>query len=287
MSVTHIGFLHPGAMGISLAVTALNTGHMSYWASSGRSPATRQRAETHGLLELSTMEELSERCSVMVSVCPPHAAMDVAEAVCKSSFNGIFVDVNAISPQRAQQIDQLMTSAGIDFVDGGIIGPPAWNPGTTCLYLSGPGASEVSICFRGGPLEVEVIGSEIGKASGLKMCFAANSKGTTALLTAIMAAADRLGVRQELENQWSLHGSDFSQSTIHRIRKATPKGWRFAGEMEEIASTFAAVGLPKGFHLAAADIFRRLGSFKDTEQQPSLDDIFDTLFRDNSDDDQS
>ena len=283
MSVTHIGFLHPGAMGVSLAATAINSGHISYWASSGRSQATRHRAETHGLLELSTVEELCERCTVIVSVCPPHAATNVAETICKTTFNGMFVDVNAISPQRAQQIDQLMSGAGIDFVDGGIIGPPAWSPDKTRLYLSGPGASQVSLCFRAGPLEVAVIGSEIGKASALKMCFAANSKGTTALLTAIMAAAERLGVRQELENQWSLHGSDFSQNTIQRIRKATPKGWRFAGEMEEIASTFAAVGLPEGFHLAAADIYKRLDKFKDAGQKPALDDIFDTILGDTSD----
>jgi 3-hydroxyisobutyrate dehydrogenase-like beta-hydroxyacid dehydrogenase len=170
-----------------------------------------------------------------------------------------------------------MTSAGIDFVDGSIIGPPAWTADRTWLYLSGHCANQVASCFSGGPLEVEMIGSEVGKASALKMCFAANSKGTTALLTAIMAAADRLGVRQELENQWSRHGSDFTWSTIDRIRKATPKGWRFSGEMDEIASTFGAVGLPEGFHLAAADIYQRLDSFKDAGNKPSLEDIIDTI----------
>ena len=280
MSVTNLGFLHPGAMGVSLAATAITTGHKSYWTSSGRSSATRQRAETHGLREVSTMEELCERCTIIVSVCPPHAAMDVAEAVCSSSFSGIFVDVNAISPQRAKRIDQLMVASGVGFVDGGIIGPPAWSAGRTWLYLSGSGAAQIAGCFQGGPLEVEVIGSEVGKASALKMCFAANSKGTTALLTAIMAAADRLSVRRELENQWSRHGSDFTQSTKDRIRKALPKGWRFAGEMEEIASTFAAVGLPEGFHLAAEDIYRRLASYKNAGQDPSLNDIFATLFTD-------
>jgi 3-hydroxyisobutyrate dehydrogenase-like beta-hydroxyacid dehydrogenase len=280
MSELRIGFLHPGAMGVSLAATAKNSGHKSFWASSQRSPATRQRAETHGLFELSTVEELCEQCSVIVSVCPPHAATDVAKAVCSSSFSGIFVDVNAISPQRAQQIDQLLSAAQIDFVDGGIIGPPAWTADKTWLYLSGPSAGRIAKCFSRGPLEVEVIGHEAGKASALKMCFAANSKGTTALLSAIMAAADRLGIRQELENQWSRHGSDFAQSATHRIRKASAKGWRFAGEMDEIASTFTAVGLPEGFHFAAADIYRRMACFKDAGQEPSLEDIIDTLFTD-------
>ena len=277
MDSQHIGVLHPGAMGISLAATAENSGHKTYWVSHQRSLNTRLRAEKHCLVEIQRIEELCDRCSMIVSVCPPHAAMEVAEEVCNCSFKGIYVDVNAISPQRVKQIEQVMTAAGIDFVDGAIIGPPSWSPHTTWLYLSGPSAGQVSRCFSGGPLEIEVIGSEVGKASALKMCFAANTKGTTALLCAIMAAAERMGVRVELENQWSLHGSDFARNTADRIRKVTAKAWRFSGEMEEIASTFRATGLPEGFHLSASDIYRRIARFKDEEETPPLEDILDAL----------
>ncbi len=273
MSVTHIGFLHPGAMGVSLAAAAKNTGHKSYWVPHGRSPETRLRAETHGLLEIPQIVDLCKRCAVIVSVCPPHAAFEVAEEVCSCSFKGVFVDANAISPQRTRQINQLMSASGIDFVDGGIIGPPAWQANRTWLYLSGPSAGWVSRLFSGGPLEIEIIGTEAGKASALKMCFAANTKGTTALLATIMAAADRLGVRQELETQWSRQSSDYAHSTIDRVRKATAKAWRFAGEMDEISTTFQSVGLPEGFHLAASEIYSRMASFKDAAQAPGLDEI--------------
>ncbi len=277
MDVQHIGVLHPGAMGISLAATASNSGHKTYWVSHQRSPQTRLRAEKQGLVEVQRITELCEQCSVIVSVCPPHAALEVAEQVCNCSFKGLYVDVNAISPQHVTEIEQLMSEVGIDFVDGGIIGPPAWSPQTTWLYLSGPSAGQASNCFSGGPLEVEVIGSEIGKASALKMCFAANSKGTTALLCAIMAAAERMGVREELENQWSRNGSDFARSAVNRIRIVTAKAWRFSGEMEEISSTFQAAGLPAGFHLAASDIYQRIARFKDAGDPPPIEEILAAL----------
>ena len=170
-----------------------------------------------------------------------------------------------------------MTAAGIDFVDGGIIGPPAWTSDRTRLYVSGPAADLVARLFSGGPLEVEIIGSEIGKASALKMCFAAHTKGTTALLCTVMAAAERMGVREELENQWSRHGSDFARNTIERIRTVTAKAWRFSGEMGEISSTFDAAGLPEGFHRAAADIYQRIAKFKEAEELPPLEIILDAL----------
>lgn len=277
MSSKQIGFLHPGTMGISLAATALQAGHTVFWASEGRSQATRARVAKHQLTEVRSIKELCDNCSVIISVCPPHAAGEVAQQVLECHFQGVYADVNAISPQHVQHIGTTMSIAGMSFVDGGIIGPPVSEKKNTWLYLSGPDAGAVAECFAGGPLEVEIIGAEIGKASALKMCFAANTKGTTALLCAILATAEKLGVRKELEAQWSKKGSDFAQSTIERVTTVTAKAWRFSGEMEEIASTFGEAGLPNGFHLAAADIYERIAPFKDAESTPDVEEILRTL----------
>ena len=273
MEGKQIGFLHPGQMGVSLAATARNTGHEAYWVSKSRSGETRCRAEEHGLIELPGIAQLCERCSLIVSVCPPHAAAEVAEQVAALRFDGIYADVNAISPQRVKRIGQAITASGAQFVDGGIIGGPAWKANTTWLYLSGPAAARVAECFAAGPLATEVIGDEIGKASALKMCYAANTKGTTALLCAIVAAAESMGVREDLERQWSRGGSDFAKRTASRIRRVTAKAWRFSGEMDEIASTLEAVGLPGGFHLAAADIYRRISRFKGAADLPAVEEV--------------
>ena len=96
------------------------------------------------------MADLCGRCTVIVSVCPPSAAEDVASRVAASGFNGLYVDANAISPQRAVSIGRMMTRAGIRFVDGGIVGEPAWKPGTTWLHLSGGDAGTVAQCFSTG-----------------------------------------------------------------------------------------------------------------------------------------
>jgi 3-hydroxyisobutyrate dehydrogenase-like beta-hydroxyacid dehydrogenase len=201
----------------------------------------------------------------------------VAEKVLEYSFEGVYADVNAISPQHVTHIGQLMNDASVEFVDGGIIGVPVWKQESTWLYLSGHSASHVADCFRGGPIGVEIIGDEIGKASALKMCFAANTKGTTALLCAIVATAEKIGVRKELEKQWSRDGSDFAQKTLVRVRNVAAKAWRFSGEMEEIATTLEEAGLPGGFHLAASDIFQRIARFKDSSPALPVEDVLDAL----------
>jgi 3-hydroxyisobutyrate dehydrogenase-like beta-hydroxyacid dehydrogenase len=272
-----IGVLHPGNMGISVAASAQNTGCVVYWASEGRSAQTHERAESRGLLDAQTLAKLCETCTCIVSVCPPHAAGEVAAKVLTHSFRGVYLDANAISPQRAIRIGQAMEKGGVTFVDGGIVGGPAWKPGETWLYLSGENAEEVAACFSSGPLETEVIGTSIGKASALKMCYAAYTKGTAALLCTILAAAEELGVRNELMHEWSRDGTGFGEETEARARRVTTKAWRFAGEMDEIAATFQEAGLPGGFHLAAGDVYRRIAGFKDASMLPSLEDVLAAL----------
>lgn len=275
--VENVGILHPGDMGISIAASAQNSGSAVFWASEGRSPQTAERANKHALVDVHSLNELCQACSILLSVCPPHAAEAVARQVLEQSFSGLYADLNAISPIRAARIGEAMAEGGISFVDGGIIGGPAWEPNSTWLYLSGKEAPRLASCFSAGPLQVEVIGGQIGKASALKMCYAAYTKGSTALLCALLAAAENLDVRAELEQQWSHDDAGFAERTQQRVRGVTAKAWRFAGEMDEIAATFAAAGMPVGFHLAAAEVYRRLADFKDQQAPPSLAEVFSAL----------
>ena len=277
MTKLDVGILHPGAMGISIAASIQNSGHTVYWASEGRSEQTHARAAEFDLVDAHTLGQLCETCSVIVCICPPHAAEEVARQVVDCSFAGTYLDANAIAPQRAERIGRVMAEAGVSFVDGGIIGGPAWKPGRTWLYLSGQDAHNVVPCFSAGPLETSVIGEAIGKASALKMCFAAYTKGSTALLCAILATAETLGVREELEHQWSRGGSDFAERATGRTRRVTAKAWRFAGEMDEIAATFEQAGLPDGFHTAAGDVYTRITHFKDAPETPALKDVLAAL----------
>jgi len=279
MSPENIGILHPGAMGISVAASALQSGHQVCYASQKRSDATRARATEHNLRDLETVGQLCQTCSIIISVCPPHAAEEVAQQVIDHGFKGLYLDANAISPQKAIRIGELTTSAGITFVDGGIVGGPAWDPGETWLYISGKDAKRIADCFSAGPLETSLIGDEIGKASAIKMSYAAYTKGTTALLTSILALSESLGVREELMAQWERDWPGFPTQTESRARRVTARAWRFAGEMDEIASTFESAGLHGGFHRAAGEVYRRLASFKDAEELPELDSVLNAILK--------
>jgi len=275
--MSKVGIINPGAMGISIAAAARAAGHDVYWSAAGRSADTRQRADEHGLLALASFSELSAVCEVILCVCPPHAAEAVAGAVIAAGFRGLYCDGNAIAPRKALAIGEAMSAAGIDFVDGSIIGPPAWKPGSTRFYLSGPSAAHVADLFAGTVTEAIVIGDEIGRASALKMAFASGTKGFTALQAAIQALAESLGVREDLYREWERRDPDSATRAQDSARGVTEKAWRFTGEMKEIADTFAGAGLPKGFFLAAHDVYQRMAHFKDADELPPLDEVLSAL----------
>jgi 3-hydroxyisobutyrate dehydrogenase-like beta-hydroxyacid dehydrogenase len=188
---------------------------------------------------------------VLMSLCPPHAAVEVAGSL--EGFAGIYVDANAVSPSTARTIARLVGR----YVDGGIIGPPPTKHGTTRLYLSGREAKPIADLFAGTTLDAKVVSEEIGAASAVKMAFAAWTKGSAALLLAIRALARADGVEDTLLEEWRTSSPQLDEQSVAAARAALSKGWRWVGEMEEVAQTFADAGLPEGFHQAAAEIYRR------------------------------
>jgi 3-hydroxyisobutyrate dehydrogenase-like beta-hydroxyacid dehydrogenase len=242
-----VGVLHPGEMGA--AVAAVVHGEV-WWAPEGRSEATAARASAAGLRP-APLDELLERCDVVLSICPPHAALEVARAC--GRYQGIYCDANAVSPETARKVARI---AGGDVVDGGIIGGPPREPGTR-LYLSGGRAADVAALFEGTALEPAVLGDEVGTASALKMCYAAWTKGSAALLLTVAEAAEQLGLADELRVEWERSLPGLVERLEGAARSADAKGWRWIGEMREIAATLRSVDEPDGFHEAAAQVFER------------------------------
>jgi 3-hydroxyisobutyrate dehydrogenase-like beta-hydroxyacid dehydrogenase len=224
-------------------------------------------------VDVGTLAALAGRSDVILSVCPPHVAADVARAVAAHRFAGVYVDANAVSPGTARDIAATVERAGATFADGGIVGPPPRARGTTRLYLSGPGAARVAALFAPSPLEAVVVDGPAGAASAVKMAYAAWTKGSAALLMAIRALAAREGVDAALVGEWARSQPDLPARSEAAVRGNARKAWRFVGEMEEIAATFAAAGLPDGFHRAAADIYRSLAPYKDAAEPPPLAEV--------------
>lgn len=253
----NVGILHPGDMGSSVGANLVTAGHRVFWVAQGRSQATAQRAERDGMEALATLDDLSGAVDVILSICPPHGAAELAASVIDSGFSGIFVDANAVAPGTVRSIASRV-GEGVDFVDGGIIGPPARQAGSTRLYLCGARAAKVAALFEGTLLQACCIEGDPGAASAVKMCYAAWTKGSAALLIAVAALARREGVATALLDEWHLSQPDIPRQLQGALVSSAPKAWRFQGEMQEIAATFLGQDMPDGFHLAAAEIYRRL-----------------------------
>jgi 3-hydroxyisobutyrate dehydrogenase-like beta-hydroxyacid dehydrogenase len=260
MSDTTVGLLHPGEMGAAVGRCVIDGGHEVVWAVEGRSAATAARAEKAGLTAVGDVAGLVRRADIIVSICPPHAALDVARQA--AGFGGIYVDANAISPATARRVAVIAEGGGAAYVDGGIIGSPPVAPGQTRLYLSGPRAAEVGRLFDSTAVDARLVDRDpaagvTGSASAVKMAYASWTKGSAALLLAARELARAEGVEDVLLAEWAMSQPGLDDRWARAARSAAAKGWRWIAEMEEIASAMAAAGLPEGFHQAAAEIYRR------------------------------
>jgi 3-hydroxyisobutyrate dehydrogenase-like beta-hydroxyacid dehydrogenase len=251
-----VGLLHPGEMGAAVGGCLVSVGHEVLWDPAGRSRASTGRALAAELTGV-TFDRLIAKCSVIFSICPPHAALDVARQVAASGYDGTYVDANAIAVATAEQVAGIVTAAGATYVDGGIIGPPPETAGRTRLYLSGPHAVEVRPLFNRSPLDARIAEGPHYAASSVKMAYAAWTKGSSALLLAARALARASGVERTLLAEWGMSQQQLTAQSEHAAAAADAKGWRWVAEMEEIAVSMAAVGLPAGFHEAAAEIYDR------------------------------
>jgi len=266
-----VGIVHPGAMGSALGAAAGSV----CWAGEGRSQATRRRAGAAAFEDAGSLVALVASADVIVSVCPPDAAEDVAKSVSTAGFAGIFVDANAVSPAITVRISSLFKR----FVDGGIIGPPPTGAGTTRLYLAGGEAATVAAIWEGSAVDCRVLSARVGTASALKMAYAGWTKGSTALLLAMRAYAEATGVGPELLAEFEMSIPELPERLEATGGRVGGKAWRFAGEMVEIAAALRDEGLPSGFHVAATDVYARLAALKG-QDATSLDDVLALLGRD-------
>jgi 3-hydroxyisobutyrate dehydrogenase-like beta-hydroxyacid dehydrogenase len=274
--MTTIGLLNPGEMGSMVGAAVRSAGSRVLWAGEGRSAATRKRAADAGLEDAGSVASVVKASEIILSVCPPHAAVDVATQVAGLRFSGTYVDGNAVSPATAREIGGIVEKGGATFVDGGIIGPPPVKPGSTRFYVSGTGADRIAALLTAGPLQAIVVPGGSGAASAVKMAYASWTKGSSALLLAVCAMASAEGVEDSLVAEWKISQPDLSARAESAAKGNAKKAWRFIGEMEEIAATYAAAGLPDSFHQGAAEIYRRMAIYKDGPM-PSLAEVLRAL----------
>lgn len=258
MAVKTIGLLSPGDMGHSIGAVLRSNGLEVLTCLQGRSERTKALARQSGFADCASLEELVTRADIVLCVLVPARATAVAEEVASAiratKANVLYVDCNAISPQTVRGIADLIQAAGARFADVGIIGPPPRKPGTR-FYASGPNAADFAELKNFG-LDARVIGDEPGQASGLKMCYGALTKGLLALSTELMVAARLMGLDETLRAEQQESMSEVVGWLERQMPTMPPKAYRWVGEMEEIAATFAQLGLTPNILTGAADIYR-------------------------------
>ncbi|MBD2498575.1 NAD(P)-dependent oxidoreductase [Nostoc sp. FACHB-280] len=259
MAIQTVGILSPGDMGQAIGSVLNQHGLRTIAALENRSPRTKQLAAAANIQDVGSLTQLVIESDVVLSVLVPAAAAEVAQQVAQVISNVgkqiLYVDANAIAPQKVKSIAQIIASSGATFIDASIIGPPPRVPGRTRIYASGKQAAEFQQLSNYG-LDIQVIGDEIGQASGLKMSYAALTKGLTAISTELLIAAHRLGLDEQLWNEVSTSQPELAKILTRSVPSMTPKAHRWVGEMEEIAETFKEVGLTERIFYGAADIYR-------------------------------
>ncbi|GAB2607503.1 NAD(P)-dependent oxidoreductase [Streptomyces capparidis] len=264
MSLT-LTLLHPGAMGAPVAGHAVRAGHWVLWCPDGRGPATARRAEEAGLTAAELPRALAAS-DVVLSICPPAAAEDVARLVAATGFSGLYVEANAVSPRRLERITAIVRDACPDasVLDAAIIGAPPVGGRRTRLHVAGDprAASTVAGIFDGTDVRVGILDRPHGAASALKMAFAHHQKISRALAAVSHALADAYGVRDALLEEGRRMPAAVLAEDDH-LPSVAARAWRWSPEMREIASTLRAAGLPAGFADAAAEVMRCWDGDKD------------------------
>lgn len=258
-----VGILHPGSMGAAVAACAQTNAAEVLWCEAGRSAASAERAARFGLAPVAELSVLLDRSDIVISLCPPAAAEDLAQDVAERGFTGVYVEANAISPERVQRITALLGPDAI-VVDGAVVGSPPIGTKSPSLYLSGPAAAteRVEELFKGTAVRTAVLGTEVGPASALKLAYTAFQKASRTLVALAVGLAREHGVDQELIDIASRRTDSYLAEPQY-IAKAAARAWRWGPEMEEAADALAAAGLPPEMLRATAATLARWNDAKD------------------------
>ena len=261
MVIHTIAILSPGDMGHAVGRVLGEHGQDVVTCLAGRSERTRTLAGQGGFTDVADLDALTGAADLILSIIPPTAGLATAEAMAaamgRSGAKPTYADCNALSPATAGRIAKVITGAGAPFIDAGIIGPAPGKGQPTRFYVSGADTTPLE-ALDGKGIAVKPLGREVGRASAMKMCYAGLGKGTNALYTAVLMAAEAMGLSDELRAEFLYSKKDTYGDMQANVARLPADSGRWIGEMEEIAAAFAAVGVTPNFHLGAADVFTML-----------------------------
>ena len=260
MVVKTVGVMSPGDMGSGVGGILVRSGLRVITSLKGRSEASSTRAGEQGIVDVGSLDAVVASSDLMLSILVPSEALgfaaSAAESIVRTNRHVAFADCNAVSPATGVKIGKIITAAGGMFIDAGIIGGSPRTGAIPRFYASGEHAGILAE-LDGKGISVPVMRGAVGRASGLKMLYAALTKGTAALHASTLMAAKSLGLFDDL-----IHELEQSQSgtltAMGRVNSISAQAFRWIGEMEEIASTFEDAGVTPNIHAGAAETFQKI-----------------------------
>lgn len=263
MEISSVAILSPGDMGHAVGRRLREHELDVITCLEGRSERTRSLAEQAGITDVATMEELVERAdlvmSMTVSAAVPELCRQVAAAITATGSDVLFAECNAVSPQLVRELEPVIADAGGRFVDASIIGGPPRAGYSPHFYASGEHAQDFAALNDFG-LTVLTLDGAVGQASGIKMCYAAMTKGSWALYTELLMAAELMGLTEPLLAEFQGGQQAVLQRMERTIPTVPPRSRRWVSEMEEIRDTFAQLGMTPKLFEGVAEMYEFIGS---------------------------
>ena len=260
MKIKTVGVMSPGDMGSGVGGVLRKNGLTVLTALDGRTAGSKRRAAEQGMEDVGSIDDLVRASDLILSILVPSQALsfsqNLADAIVRTAASVTVADCNAVSPSTAIKIGEIISSAGARFIDAGIIGGSPRIGAVPRFYSSGENATILGQ-LDGKGISVPVMNGPIGHASGIKMCYAAISKGTLALYAATLMSAQSLGLLNDLMNEMRVSQAK-TLAAMEGVNSISAKAFRWIGEMEEIAATFESAGATQNIHLGAAETFRRI-----------------------------
>lgn len=258
-----VGLLHPGSMGAAFGAQLLGQNVRVLWCTDGRSGRSRARAQDAGLKAVESLERLVASADVLLSLCPPVAAVDVAQQVAACGFDGrLYIEANAITPRRVQEVAEHLP--GTVVIDGAVVGSPPTGDKQPTLYLSGSpeGCSQATALFAGSDVKTHVLDDKVGTASALKLSYSSYQKASRVLAALAYGLADANGVADELVKIAGKRGGSYLTETSY-IPKTASRAWRWGPELDDAAALLREVGLPDDLMEAASRVLHQWSDARD------------------------
>ena len=284
MAFQKIGILSIGEMGFHWAKLLKSHGVEVLTYDKDRGEVSRKRAENAGVKSLPSMPRLVKDAELIVSIVVPSAAKRVAAKVAKAAAKSgredlLYLDANAISPMTADAIAAVLKPAGVNFVDGCIIGSAARMGKGTIVYVSGPQAQRLQALEAFG-IPTRVLGPSTNQASAFKVVYAGLTKGLQGLFVELLMGARRFGLMNEIRGQYEESFPGLLDKISTSIVGLRIHAARRAEEMDELKRTFNHHGMQSFMAPAAQKVLEAiaaLGAGEASESGARQGDLPETL----------